>query len=459
MTHHIHHIHRVLTTLVFVVACAFTALAQTSGGDAQQPPSDQKSLAVPDSERLRVGVRAMAALVSDGAIASLGFERQGRVGYAIVDLTGRISDRVSYRLEINPVNETRPLPSCGEEFFFYPNDPRQFDAGPNVPCDPDGRLRVDDYRFLALDLIPQQGPIRQAYLHYSTGRYGIRFGRFIVPIGFGWEEVGSFTSKDATHIQRINANASFGAMITLSGRRGDDSLLGELNLVGFLGEGNRNRDYTYFYFVDPSLDSNSALSAVVSGRVMPIRGVELRAAYQYGDTGSKVERLPNFYASKRHDNAVVLSGRYQPVSYLKVFGEYARYTWGLRETSAELLGLNQDPVVKPGYYAGVDVSAPVRRGVRVGAVVTREELTRDDSLVKLMSERGLFEATMGKKERSVTARLYADFGRHVTVALFRNDLSNPFPWLSGITPVGGPRAFQPDRGSDKFGLVVRFRVP
>ncbi|MBI3261532.1 MAG: hypothetical protein HYZ58_00100, partial [Acidobacteria bacterium] len=89
-----------------------------------------EGLAVPESDRLRIKIRMMAALFNDGSISSLGFEQQGRLGYAIIELAGKATDRLSYFVEINPVNETRPLPSCGEEFFFYPNDPRNFQAGP-----------------------------------------------------------------------------------------------------------------------------------------------------------------------------------------------------------------------------------------------------------------------------------------------------------------------------------------
>lgn len=36
-------------------------------------------------------------------------------------------------------------------------------------------------------------------------------------------------------------------------------------------------------------------------------------------------------------------------------------------------------------------------------------------------------------------------------------MSNPFPWVSGIDPIDGPRAFT-GRGTDKWGLVVRFNL-
>ena len=64
---------------------------------------------------------------------------------------------------------------------------------------------------------------------------------------------------------------------------------------------------------------------------------------------------------------------------------------------------------------------------------------------------------MGKKERSTVFRMYADFGEVVTLAFYRNLMSNPFPWVSGIDPIDGPLAYT-GRGTDKWGLVVRFNL-
>ena len=444
--------HRLLILLALATSLIPGMPGSPSSLAAQDTQRPADGFAPPSTERLRFKVRFMAGYGSDDAQSSnLGFEKQGRVGYAIIELFGKLDDHFSYRIEINPVNETQPLPACGEAGYFFPNAVQNF--GPSVVCDNDGRMRVDDYRFLALDLISQQGPIRQAYLSYQTGRLGVRFGRFILPIGFLWEEAGSFTSKDAPHIQRINAEANFGAMFTLTGQRAD------VNAGAFLGDGNRFHDYDYFYFLDGSLDSNSALSGLLSGRYRPIDSLELRLAYKFGYTGSKVERLPNFYASKRNDRAGVVSARYEPVKYAKVFGEYASYTWGLTQTSAELLGFKDTRAVeKRGYYVGADLSYPMTEAVRVGTVITREELSRDDALVKLLAAQGLFDVSMGKKERSTVYRLYGEFNRYVTVGIYWNRLDNPFPWISGMTAVSGPKAYQ-EPSTNKWGIAVRLSTP
>jgi len=487
-----------VTALLFTIAC-FAASARAQDAPKTGDSRESAGLKIPETDRLRIAVRFLAGYGGDKSEESLGLENQGRVGYAIVRLSGKLSDRFSWLLEVNPVHETEPLPSCGEARYFYPNTPQAF--GPNVACDNNGRVRVDDYRFIALDTINQQGPIRQAYLewaasprlrpgqpggrpsvagadsgqtggHSSTGStdrgvgasqapFAARFGRFVLPIGFGVEEAGSFTAKDATHIQRINAEANFGAMLTARrSRRGQPMLEG--NVAAFLGDGNRFHDYDYYYSLDASLDTNSALTALVSGRLLPFPGVEARAAYKWGYTGSKVEVLPNFYASKRNDRALVLSARYARSMHalsLRVLGEYASYTWGPTDTSADMLGLPRGAVIKDGYYAGGDVGYQVTRRMRVGVNATREELSRDDSLIRFLAVQGLYDVALGKKERSTVWRFYADIGRMVTIGFYRNTLDNPFPWVSGIVPIEGPNAFGAwGRGNDKWGVVVRFRL-
>ena len=307
------------------------------------------------------------------------------------------------------------------------------------------------------DFINQQGAIRQAWLAYNQGPVGFKIGRFILPIGLYPEDVGSFSAKDATHIQRINAEANFGLGVSYTKPRHDGRPLATVNIAGFLGEGNRDRDYDYFYFQGRDLDTNSAFTALASGSVHATPELEVRAAFKKGFTGSKVERLPNFFASKRHDDAIVVSARYKPVKFATLFGEWARYTWGPTQTSAELLGLDREPIKKPGYYIGAEVSHPVTGQLRLGMVATHEELSRDDSLIKFLEHQGLYDVAMGTKERSTTFRWYAEMANAVTIAVYRNALSNPYPWVSGIYPVAGPLAFT-GRGSEKWGVVARFHL-
>jgi hypothetical protein len=436
------HVMRTAATALAIVGTAAAVFAQDSG----------TGVPVPESDRLRLNVRFMAAYGYDEAHYDIGNETFARVGYAILELSGKISERFSYRFDFNPVNETQPIPSCGEEDFFYPNEPQAF--GPNVQCDNDGRMRVDDYRFTGLDLINQQGPVRQAYIGYRSpgGLVGGKFGLFILPVGFDWEDAGSYTSKDATHIQRINAEANFGILLSFNWPAVT------LNAAAFKGDGNRFHDYDYFYSLDHSFDTNSAVSGLVSADLRLAPGLDIRGAWKAGYSGSKVERLPNFYASKHIDRSAVLSLRYRPLPELAVFGELASYTWGLTETSAELIGLTDTaPVKKNGAYVGADVNLPLTGDIRIGTTVTYESLDRDDSLVKYLSLQNLYNVQMGRTEESTVVRFYLDLGPRVRAALFFNWLDNPFPWVSGSVPVSGPRAYQ-GFGSDKWGFVGRFAL-
>lgn len=451
-------------SLAVYLLCGWMTPALAQEGDAEPPGGTppvveaplEPGFALPNSDRLRVTLSGMFGYTFDPAQAPLGYDRQARPGYLIIGLSGRLNASLRYVASINPVMENEPLPACGEDDHFFPNTPQNF--GPNVACHNDGRMRVDDYRFIALDPVIQSGPIREAYLEYAAGGFRLKGGRFILPVGFAWEEAGSYSAKDAPHIQRINAEANSGFQLAL-GRGAKDGRRAEVSAAGVLGDGNKFSDYAYFYFINGSLDSNSWLTMVVSGTVVPARRLEVRGAIKRGHTGSKVERLPNFYASKRYDHSTVVSARYDVTPYVRVLGELARYRWGLVETSAQLLDLPyRGPVEKNGYWAGVEASYPVRPGLRFGGSVVREELGRDDSLTQHLASQELFGVTMGKKERAAILRFHADIAGVTRLGVFYNAHSNPFPWVSGIAPVAGERAYQVREGA-RWGVIVRFAVP
>jgi hypothetical protein len=439
-----------LTVIALLLSFGVAALP------AQQPEhgAAKEGFSVPNSERFRISVQlAMGYIWDEAENARLGFEAQGRVGWAIVSLFGKLSDRFSYRIEVNPVNESSPLPACGTPTFFYPNAAQNI--GPNVRCENDGDKRVDDYKFIALDPLPQQGPIRQVYVDYRAGWFGLRIGRFILPLGFGWQEAGSFTAKDATHIQRLDAEANFGFQTSFVRNRADGSQLAALHLAAVMGDGSRNHDYDYFYFADPTLDTNSAPTGIASGSIRPFRGLDIRAAYKRGYTGSKVEYFPNYFANKHNDFAKLVSAEWRPGRFGRVFGEYARYTWGPTTSSALLVGADPALITKNGYYAGGEVNYPVK-GLKLSANLTREELSRDDSLIKYFAALGLYDVTMGKKERDTVFRFRADVGDHLTAVVYRMWLDNPFPQVSGIVELPGAHK---GRGSRRGGLVLLAHLP
>jgi hypothetical protein len=456
---------RILPGILVFCLCAGVANAAAQQPDpgpvgAPEEQTDLFGFALPQNERLKISAVVIAGWSHDGAQAQLGFEKQGRVAQATIALSGRLTERIRYFVSFNPVNEVSAKPACGEPDFFFPNDPSIYTAGPNVPCDPEnGHKRVDAYNTYALDYVNQQGPLREGYVDWrATDAFSARFGRFILPIGFAPLEVGSWTAKDLTRIQRINAEANFGLMLAYSRRTADGHPLFDAAVMGVLGDGNRQHDYDWFYFADPTLDTNSALTAVGSLRARPHRTLDLRVAYKKGFTGSKVERLPSYWASKRIDDALVVAAKVRPHPWISLFGEYARYVWGPTESSAEMLGFDPEPIEKPGYYVGGTFEVPVTGGTRAGVTVTREELSRDDSLVKYLALNGLYGVEMGKKDRGTVARFYVDVSRLVTVGLFWADISNPYPWISGSWPVSGERAFT-GRAPDRYGIAVVVRTP
>lgn len=432
---------------------------RTNPWESDAPPP--ATAATGGSDRLRLTIDFMTGYGFDGANATLGFERQGRVGYAIFTAFGKLSPRLSYRISMNPVNETEPLPGCGAPGYFYPNDPKAlYGADTDVPCDPkNGNRRVDPYRGIALDVVPQQGSLREAFVDVNiVGGLTVRFGRMRLPIGFDWQLAGSFTAKDAPRIQRINAQNSYGVMAsyfrTIDGRTRP---LYSWHLVGFLGEGNRWWDYNYFYFENGSFDANTDMTMLVSGTFAPVEGLEVRGSFQIGNTGSKVERLPSYWASKRNDNSTIVGASYRPVRYVRLIAEHGRYTWGPTSSSAQMLGVDRKAIHKIGYYVTAEAWLPVTDDISAGGSVSREEIDRADSLVKHFADANLHEVVPGKKDRMTVLRLFANFGPRLRIGFYRTIDSNPFPWLSGMTPVEGPQAYSA-RNTSKWGFISRLRV-
>ena len=450
--------------LAVAILCAAEVVAQTPSATTSAPQEGERislfGWQVPQDERFKISGTFIAGWSHDGAQAQLGFEKQGRVAQATLSVSGRITDRVRYFVAFNPINEVPSKPACGEPDFFFPNDPSIYTAGPVVPCDSEhGLKRVDSYNTFALDYLTQQGPLREGYVDWRiSAALSARLGRFILPIGFAPPELGSWTAKDLTRIQRLNAEANYGVMLGTTWRNAAGRPWLEAAAMGVLGDGNREKDYDWFYFADTSLDSNSALTAVATVRAQPVAGIDLRVAYKHGFTGSKVERLPSYWASKRNDQALVAGASVRLRPWLGVFGEYARYVWGPTPTSAKLLGFDQEKIVKPGYYLGSNIEVPLGTRWRLGATLTREEISRDDSLVKYLALNSLYRVTLGKKDRGTIARVYVDVARLVTVGLFWAEISNPYPWISGSWPISGPRAFS-GREPDRYGIAIIVRTP
>ena len=160
-----------LSALFVTLLIATPALAQQT---ATPPDEDQGTVNMfgftfDQSERYKFGGELMVGWSHDGAQAALGFEKQGRVGWAILSLSGRVSNHVRYYVSVNPVSETSSRPACGEKDYFFPNDPNLYAAqGPIIKCDEeDGLKRVDTYNTLSLDYITQQGILREGYVDWG----------------------------------------------------------------------------------------------------------------------------------------------------------------------------------------------------------------------------------------------------------------------------------------------------
>ena len=435
---------------------AQAATAQTATTD---PPPDTTTTARPaDANRVHFSVDLLAGYGTDRANSTLGFERQGRIGYAIVTATGNVATRLSYTIAINPVNETSPVPSCGAPGFFYPNDPTfLYGASTNIACDPQfGNRRVDAYRSIALDVVPQQGALREAYIDASLTRNTVfRFGRTRLPIGFDWQEAGAMTAKDALMIQRIDAQALFAFLASYgTGSASHPPRRFSGTIAADVGDTNRWLDYDYFYFEDGSFGTNSQLTFLASGRAALTSFLEVRSSLQFGDTGSKVERRPSYWASKRNDNAATFSLQVKPIDHARVLVETAKYTWGPRASSALMVGADPAPIIKRGYDVTLEGWWPISRTVNVGANAAYERIGRSDSLVRYLADAHLYNVTTGRNDERTVFRTYVDLGPAVRVGFYRTLDSNPFPWISGITAISGPGAMT-RTNTNKWGLTAR----
>jgi hypothetical protein len=179
--------------------------------------------------------------------------------------------------------------------------------------------------------------------------------------------------------------------------------------------------------------------------------------YRYNLVNSLVADETSIQRSKHYDNALLgfASFRQGPV---RVFGEAARYKWGLYPSSADNLPgpTNQAPVYKNGAYFGVDLMSPETRYGKWGLTATYEVLSRDDSLVAWAAANGLFGVTLGQHETGTIIKgVFQE--KWLTAYGFVNFVSNPFPELSAIVPISGAGAGG-SVSNTKAGFGIRFRL-
>ena len=441
-------------TLALLGCLLLATPAFAQSGPPDSPNSTPLTLG---SHTFQLGVDFVFAAVTDGSQQeTLGRERQIKVAYANLSFGTDVGEHFSFFVMINPANdEAVPdpyIPSAADRrTYFFPNQPE----GRGVASNPNGIKNVDDYKYSQFDPIIQQGALRIGYLdiHTTDRKMGMVLGRNYVPQGLSLGDIVWFTAKDLTHIQRINAQADNGVTLYYNTPRL------RVDVAAITGNGNPYHDYGYFDFTDASEDKNSALGAVATGRfTLPNQKLTVGGTYRKNFLNSRIEDSISLQLSKHNDDAVIGFVTVQPIEYVRVFGEAVRYKWGLAETSAALLPgpANETPVWKAGYYVGADVYAPQTRLGKWGVTLTREELSRDDSLVAFAAANGLFGVTLGKKERSTIVKVHVQ-AKELTVFGFVNLLSNPYPQLSALIPISGPGANE-EVSDKKVGFGIRFRL-
>jgi hypothetical protein len=388
---------------------------------------------------------------------SLGRERQMVPSRLVISIYGDLSERISYRAELNPVARSivpRPyVPSPDDRrTYFFPNQP-DMPGSRGVVSTPEGLYNVDTYKTMGVDPIHHLAGLRVGYvdMHTRSRRYGVQVGRVYVPQGLGLDNVTWYSAKDLAHMQLIDAAADNGAM----GYVETGTLRVELALV--TGNGAPFHDYGYFDFTAGE-DKNSAVATMSRATFRPFEGFMVGGSIKHNYVNSRIEDSITMSLSKRYDNALTGFVRWRQSSHLTVFGEVARYKWGLRDSSAELLAGPSitTPILKDGYFVGADLTSPRMGMARVSATLVRSELGRDDSLVAWAAANELFGVTLGKKERSNIVKLQGHVGGNLTLFYFWHDLSNPFPELSAIRPISGPGSDRAASGN-KSGMGVQLR--
>jgi hypothetical protein len=422
-------------------AAVTSASAPTARSSTTQPSDADRMYVTLGHRKIYFGVDlTFAGIKDDAQAAAMGRERQVKFAYANLSMQGDLTDHISFAVVANPVKDQMvPKPyqasPTDRRTYFFPNS---FD-GRGVVSDPEGLYKVDYYKHPGLDPLIQQGDLRIGYVdvHAASKRYGVALGRNLVPQGLSLNELVWFTSRDLTHIQAINAQADAGGFFYY------DSPQLRVDLAVITGNGSPYMDYGYFDFTDASEDKNSAVGAVLTGRVKLGIGT-VGASYRKNYLNSRIEDSISVQLSKHNDDALIVFAMLNPMKQLRVYGEWARYKWGLAASSAALLPGPPvtTPVNKDGYYVGADLWSPKTKYGTFGITVLREELSRDDSLVSWAAANHLFGVVMGTKETSTIVKVQAKLGSYLTFFFYTSRLENPFPELSAIKPISGPGSDQ-----------------
>lgn len=447
------------TVCLAVFLACFCGQAGAQGAAPGEGQEEAPSVTL-GHHRIRFGVDVSFGLVHDETLReSMGRERQIKAAFVNLMVSGQVNEYLSYTVVINPVDDgVVPKPyvptATDRRTYFFPNTPE----GRGVSSDPEGLYKVDDYKHSGLDPILQQGLLRVGYIDIHSRarqggrRFGALIGRSYVPQGFGVDDVTWYTAKDLTHIQRINFQADNGLFLYWTDGRV------RADLAAITGNGNPYHDYGYFDFTDEAEDKNSAVGFVGSAKLVE-RYFSVGASYRKNYINSRIEDATTLQLSKHNDDAVIASVSVSPADMIRVYGEVARYSWGLASTSAELMRgpAAVTPVTKSGYYVGLDVMSPKTPLGRLKGTFLREELSRDDSLVAYAEANRMFGVRLGKRERTTIVKAETlVFGKLACYGYWAS-VSNPFPELSALKPISGPGADLTPSGN-RYGFGFRLRM-
>jgi hypothetical protein len=280
-----------------------------------------------------------------------------------------------------------------------------------------GLKRVDTYNTFSLDYITQQGILREGYVDWGSADHCLAARRPLHPAdrlraarrrrdlgeGHGAHHPPQRRGQLRRHVRRIGAPRH-----ALDLRRRRD---------GPLATATARRTTT-------GSTSSTARSIPTAPSPSPLRA---RAAVeqldarclQAGLTGSKVERLPSYWASKRNDDALVVSLKVSPAKVGLGVRGVREIQVGTDHHVGELVGIpTLGPIEKPVITWARSSKRRSAARIHVGGSITREEITRDDSLIQYLSLNHLYDVSMGKKDRNLIARGFVDVNRLVNVNFF-----------------------------------------
>ena len=272
--------------------------------DAGHPTSASP---VPDRLRIHVRFDMLGADYWDYSQAPLGHEAQGRIGWAIIGISGKINRYISYDAELNPVDDSaRAAAGVRRDEFLLSERPGSERADRGVRARRPQPRRL--YRFIGLDPLTQQDGRPHRRARRRTGREANRRragrtlrspARLRLAGARLLDERGRAADSAPERRRQLRRaavrarHAAATALARASRRRSSAATATGTSSTATPA------------FVAPDEDTNSGATGVGRVTLTPIAGLDVRVSGQYGYSGSKIEGYPSFYLSKRNDKAAI----------------------------------------------------------------------------------------------------------------------------------------------------------